>query len=466
MIRKPVTIYIVCLFLSDLLLTLASLPLATQARLLMPYGQELILPYGGANQVVYLGILLIWPLVLMLLGAYNPGRIARILDEMPRVIGAVFLASLVLAGGLYFGARNVSRLLIIYFAFLTMALLPLGRLVWRVAFKALHQPRVRGQRILIAGISDLAQDLARDLSRRYWLGLDVVGFLNDSSRVPANLPFPVLGSLHEAQRTIQREAIDEVIIALPFEAHQQIANLVAELHDQPVTIKLVPDVLPLVFLRSSVEILGDRVLLGLKEPAISPLQRAAKRSLDLLIVLPAMLLALPLMGLISLIVWLDSGGPIFFAQNRVGERGQLFKMWKFRTMVTDPAVHARVQQRSSNGFYKHPDDPRVTRIGRFLRRTSLDELPQLFNIMRGDMSLVGPRPELPELVAQYQPWQRRRLAVPQGLTGWWQINGRSDKPLHLHVEEDLYYIQNYSLWLDLQILCRTLGVVVRGKGAY
>jgi lipopolysaccharide/colanic/teichoic acid biosynthesis glycosyltransferase len=117
-------------------------------------------------------------------------------------------------------------------------------------------------------------------------------------------------------------------------------------------------------------------------------------------------------------------------------------------------------------IHKLPDDPRVTNIGRFLRKTSLDELPQLINIIRGDMSLIGPRPELPKMVDLYEPWQRARFAVPQGLTGWWQVNGRSDKPMHLHTEDDLYYIQHYSIWLDLRILLKTIWIVIKGKGAY
>ncbi|MCZ7568475.1 MAG: sugar transferase [Ardenticatenaceae bacterium] len=466
MSRKPVSIYMVCLFLSDVLLVLICLPLATQARLFLPYGRDLVLPDGGANAIVYAAVLLIWPLVLTLFGAYNLSGIVRIMDELPRVLGALILASLALAGGLYFAARDVSRLLIVYFALFTMVLLPLGRITLRLIFKARNQPRVRGQRILIAGAGELAQELARDLSLRSWLGLDVVGFLSDGSSPNGELPVPILGALDDASCVIRRHAIDEVIIAMPFDAHQRITNLVADLHEKPVTIKLVPNLLPFVFIRSSVEILGDRVLLGLKEPVLSPLQRLVKRTLDVAIVLPVLLVTLPAMAMIGVLVWLDSGRPVLFSQYRVGERGRLFKMLKFRTMVTDPKTHAIVEKQSCNGFYKSRNDPRVTRAGRVLRRTSLDELPQLFNILRGDMSLVGPRPELPELVAQYQPWQRRRLSVPQGLTGWWQINGRSDKPLHLHVEEDLYYIQNYSLWLDLQILFRTVGVVVRGKGAY
>jgi lipopolysaccharide/colanic/teichoic acid biosynthesis glycosyltransferase len=144
-------------------------------------------------------------------------------------------------------------------------------------------------------------------------------------------------------------------------------------------------------------------------------------------------------------------------------------MWKFRTMVPD----AEEQQddllmKISEGqiVHKHVDDPRVTKVGRFLRRFSLDELPQLYNVLRGEMSLVGPRPEMPWLVDRYDSWQRKRFAVPQGLTGWWQIMGRSEKPMHLNTEDDLYYVYNYSLWLDIQILIRTPIVVLQGKGAF
>jgi lipopolysaccharide/colanic/teichoic acid biosynthesis glycosyltransferase len=144
-------------------------------------------------------------------------------------------------------------------------------------------------------------------------------------------------------------------------------------------------------------------------------------------------------------------------------------MYKFRSMVVNAEkLQDQVTYISADGIliYKKADDPRVTRIGRFLRHTSLDELPQLFNVLKGDMSLVGPRPELPWLVGLYEPWQHKRFAVPQGMTGWWQINGRADKPLHLHTEDDIYYVQNYSLWMDIYILLKTPWVVVRGKGAY
>jgi lipopolysaccharide/colanic/teichoic acid biosynthesis glycosyltransferase len=156
-------------------------------------------------------------------------------------------------------------------------------------------------------------------------------------------------------------------------------------------------------------------------------------------------------------------------QERVGENGRIFKMHKFRTMVENAEeLRHMVERTDENGHLVHKvaNDPRATRLGAFLRRNSLDEFPQFFNILKGEMSLVGPRPEMPFLVAKYEPWQRKRFAVPPGLTGWWQIHGRSDKPMHLHTEEDLYYIQNYSPWLDVAIMLKTVGAVLSRRGAY
>ncbi|MGC9336096.1 MAG: sugar transferase, partial [Anaerolineae bacterium] len=205
-------------------------------------------------------------------------------------------------------------------------------------------------------------------------------------------------------------------------------------------------------------------------PSLTIVERKVKRAFDLVVSTAILILTLPLMSLIALAIRLDSKGPILFKQQRVGENGRLFWMLKFRSMVEGAEKQRdRALRVTDEGqvVHKHRDDPRVTRVGTFLRRTSLDELPQFFNVLRGDMSIVGPRPELPWLVEKYyQPWQWQRFSVPQGITGWWQVNGRSDKPMHLHTEEDLFYIQHYSFILDIQILWRTVGAVLKSKGAY
>jgi exopolysaccharide biosynthesis polyprenyl glycosylphosphotransferase len=210
-------------------------------------------------------------------------------------------------------------------------------------------------------------------------------------------------------------------------------------------------------------------MLDLRASAIDGSQRLLKRAFDLLFGSLCLILFLPLMGICALAVLLDDGPPVLYRQKRVGENGRLFEMLKFRTMIRNAdQAQASVEKtdESGNVLHKSRQDARITRAGRILRRFSLDELPQLINVVRGDMSLVGPRPEMPYLVEKYQPWQRKRFAVPPGLTGWWQVNGRSDRPMHLHTEDDLYYIQNYSIWLDIQIILRTAWVVLLGRGAY
>lgn len=195
----------------------------------------------------------------------------------------------------------------------------------------------------------------------------------------------------------------------------------------------------------------------------------SKRVFDLSLGTLALLLALPLMAFSALMIYLEDGSPVIFRQKRVGRAGRLFEIYKFRTMVKDAErLRLQVERRDRDGnlIHKTRNDPRVTSVGRVLRRFSLDELPQLFNVLAGTMSLVGPRPELPSLVANYESWQHKRFAVPPGMTGWWQTHGRSDRPMHLHTEDDLYYVQNHTIWLDLQIILRTLWVVIVGKGAY
>jgi lipopolysaccharide/colanic/teichoic acid biosynthesis glycosyltransferase len=194
-----------------------------------------------------------------------------------------------------------------------------------------------------------------------------------------------------------------------------------------------------------------------------------KRIFDLVFGFIALLFALPIMALAVLMVYFEDGSPVIFRQKRIGKDGRLFDMFKIRTMVKGAEQFPpQAEKRDSNGslIYKIKDDPRVTRVGRVLRRFSIDELPQLFNVLDGTMSLVGPRPEVPHLIKEYQPWQHRRFSVLPGMTGWWQINSRNIQPMHLHIEDDLYYIQNYSIWLDLQIIVRTVWVVLIGKGAY
>jgi lipopolysaccharide/colanic/teichoic acid biosynthesis glycosyltransferase len=224
--------------------------------------------------------------------------------------------------------------------------------------------------------------------------------------------------------------VHEVIFANPGEDRRTVANLLAHLEEKPVSVRVVPDLMDLAFLRATASQVGSIPLIGLKQPVLDEYQRLAKRILDLAVVVPSLILSSPLMLVCAIWIRLDSTGPAIFRQERVGENGKLFEMYKFRTMfVGAENEQYKLVTHTEDAkllFPKRADDPRITRVGRFLRRFSLDELPQLLNVLRGEMRLVGPPPELPALMRLYEAGQRKRLCVPPGLTGWWQINGRSD----------------------------------------
>ncbi|MCA9926168.1 MAG: sugar transferase, partial [Anaerolineales bacterium] len=260
-----------------------------------------------------------------------------------------------------------------------------------------------------------------------------------------------------------------VIIALPQRAYSHINALVLQLHQLPVNVRIVPDYFSLALYRASVEDFSGIPVINLRDPALNEVQRFIKRVFDLVVGCSILFFVWPVICVIAIFIRFDSPGPIIFQQQRLGENGHTFNMYKFRTMIVGAEkMHDKINRLNKDGkiVFKRPDDPRITHVGRFLRRTSLDELPQLFNVIKGDMSLVGPRPELPWMVNQYEIWQHKRFAVPQGMTGWWQVNGRSERPMHLHTDDDIYYVQNYSIWMDIYILIKTPWVVIRGRGAY
>jgi len=459
------------LYVSDIVATLLSLTLANWLRFQLPFGRPPT-PFGMLNLPIYGIVAVIWSAMFAILSAYHPRRIVNAISEARTVVAAIMLSVLVLAGVLFLTYRGLSRLLLGYFFALDLFTVLLARSLLRVIFKALVSGKIQAPQVLIIGAGKVGQDLARKLSQRSWIGPHVVGYLDDDrAKIGQSFEgYPVLDLVDKAPEVIWAYGVEEVIIALPLWAYEKMRNLVAALQQLPVNIKVVPDFFALAFFSATLEDLDGIPLIGLKEPVIRGGTRLVKRLMDLVLSVIAIIVLSPVMLAIAILIKLDSEGPVIFAQERAGENGRLFRMFKFRTMCRGAEKEEQTMlTRTEDGqviFNKRPDDPRVTRLGRFLRRTSLDELPQLFNVLRGEMSLVGPRPELPFLVELYQPWQRKRFSVPQGMTGWWQVNDRSDKPMHLHTEDDLHYIQNYSLLLDLKIMWRTIWAVLKGKGAY
>ncbi len=411
---------------------------------------------------------LVWIGVNLLFSIYDGRRNFRAADEFGATTLAAILAAISMAGVLYFSYRDISRFLFLFFVVLAWLLLLLWRSLARLAFRWKLFKAVEQRTILILGAGEVGRRLHAQIQQQSGLGFKLAGFLDDDREKLKNVP-EVLGPLDRARDVITHQGVDDVVIALPLSAHERLNQIVSELHDLPVRVWIIPDYFSLTLHKASVEEFAGLPMLDLRAPALSEYQRMIKRGFDLTVTVLFLPLALPLLAIITLLIRLDSRGPVMYNRKRVGENGKLFTMFKFRSMVDNAEqLQEKVVRDNGNGNHIHKvrDDPRVTRIGRFLRRTSLDELPQIFNVLQGNMSLVGPRPEMPDLVEKYQLWQRKRFTVPQGITGWWQVNGRSDHPMHLHTEDDLYYVQHYSLWLDLQILLKTGWTVLRGHGAF
>lgn len=468
--------YMVLLFLIDGTIIQVALWASMQLRYLIPLGQivepELVRRYAYVPSVeLYAGVACLWLFSFLALNVYTPRKIIHWYDETQRIIAAHTISALSLAGMLYLANIELLRLTYGYFYLIALIFLLGYRALLRIYHRTQRHTLNTVARILVVGAGKVGCDTVQEFRRFQWPGIEFVGFLDDDPVKQGTLVngLPILGAIEQATAVIDMYHVDEVLIALPPRAHTRLANLVAVLYERPVHVRVVPDYFELAFFGATVESLGGIPLIGLRDPAIDGFQRFVKRLFDIAASSLGLLFLSPIMLVAALAVKLEDGGPVLYRASRVGENGRLFSMLKFRSMVVD-ADKIQIQfnhaDEQGNIVHKVNDDPRVTRVGKWLRRTSIDELPQLLNVLRGDMSLVGPRPELPWLVENYEPWQRKRFAVPQGITGWWQVNGRSDNLMHLHTDQDLYYIQNYSLWLDLQILWRTLDVVIRGKGAY
>ncbi len=409
----------------------------------------------------------IWVFIMLFFSVYDGRKNLRVVDEFTSLTLSAALAGISLAGILYLSYRDISRLMFVTFVIITY----LALLLWRIPARLLYQQRNRAlgrvRRVLIIGAGNVGKEVEQELIK-HPAHVQVIGFLDDDP-AKCEQETNILGKLDEVREIITRHQVDDVVCALPLRAYERMNDVVWALNDAPVGIWIVPDYFQWTLHHAETEDFSGIPMLDVRAPALNENQRMVKRILDLSVAAVIILPLLFVMGIISLAILLDDGAPVLFRQKRVGENGRLFTIYKFRTMVKNAEqMQKMVEQVNEEGkiLHKRPDDPRVTRVGRTLRRWSLDEFPQIFNIIRGTMSLVGPRPELLHLVEKYQPWQRKRFAVPPGITGWWQIHGRSDRPMHLHTEDDLYYIQNYSIWLDIQILIRTFWTAVRGKGAY
>ena len=459
-------------FISDIIITCFGLYAASYLRDTLPIGKPLGEVGASLPVFVYAIAALCWSGSLLLVGAYDTKHTDRNWIIITRVIFGGLLATLLLAGILFLTFREVSRLQFVYFFLINLFLLLFYRwIVFGILQPRLSTPIFDRTHVIMIGAGDLAQQVVQQVKANPLWGYDIVGYIDDEPdrRQRTYNGLDVLGTLDDLLPIIETHDVVEIWSTLPPNAYDKLHSLIARLEKFPVRVKVIPDYFSLALVKAKVEMIGGFPLIGLREPVIDGGNRLVKRAFDVLTSVVLIVFTSPMMLFIAILVAIEGSGQVIFRQSRVGENGVLFTMYKFRTMIQGEEAHGSQHETQTTQQplpHKRRDDPRVSKLGYILRRFSLDELPQLFNVLKGDMSLVGPRPEMPWLVDLYKPWQRKRFAVPQGLTGWWQINGRSEKPMHQNTDEDLYYIYNYSLLLDILILIRTPFAVLQGRGAF
>lgn len=315
--------------------------------------------------------------------------------------------------------------------------------------------------VLVVGLGRTARRVMTRLETHPEGGYRFVGFIDPVQRkrpLTRVAGQPVLGTSAEIEQVLLAHAVDEVFLAVPNLPATEVLNLVTACEHLGVRFKVVSNLFDVITSQVKVDVIDEVPVVPLSNARLSPLHAIAKRIMDLVVAMGLLAISAVPMLLIALAIRLDSRGPALFTQERVGQFGRRFRLYKFRTMRTDAPAYAKAPT--------DPEDPRITRIGRILRRTSIDEFPQMINVLLGHMSMVGPRPEMPFLVEKYEEWQKRRLDVKPGITGLWQIIGRKNLPLSLNMEYDFYYIMNQSLLLDTVILLKTVPAVIFGRGAF
>ncbi len=401
---------------------------------------------------------------------YVSGR--SVIDQTYKIatgttVGVVVLIVVSLA----FNPLSYSRLIYLYTAILVTLLLALSRWTISIARGYLRNYSIGVRHVLLVGVGDVGRMVMRTIAARPDLDYQLVGFLDDNpSKGSTDIgPFRALGPIENCGAVLAEALVDHVIICLPWQSHRTIQRLLHLCEQSGVRAQVVPDFFQMTRDQFQVEELNGIPLISKRAVAITGWNFVLKRVTDLLLGGLALLLFAPFMLIIALAIKLDSSGSIIYSQQRVGRNGKLFDCFKFRSMVegADQLIDSMATMNEASGpLFKVREDPRRTRVGRFLRRWSLDELPQLWNVVRGDMSIVGPRPNLPVEVAKYQEWHKKRLLVSPGITGLWQVSGRSDLTFDEMVLLDVYYVENWNVFFDFSIMIRSLPAILRARGAY
>ncbi|MGI8967924.1 MAG: sugar transferase [Chloroflexota bacterium] len=410
--------------------------------------------------------------VLFAKGAYRARMSNDVVDEMGTVVSAATLTVGVLVVITTMVHKALySRGVIVYLWVLLIVLMALGRALFRAAQAHAHRRGWGTRRVLVVGATDAGKMAMQNMRNRPDLGYDLVGFVDhrDAGPVRDFGRFRALGVVADIPRLLATEAVDDVVIALPASAHEEVWPILTLCEHHGVGLKLIPDLFEMSLSRVQVDDIAGIPLLDVQERPLRRIERGAKRIIDIAIASVALVISGPVMCVLMAMIRAESRGPAVLRQERVGLNGRPFTCFKLRTMAENAAdLRAALQQynESEGPVFKMKEDPRRTRVGRRIRAWSLDELPQILNVFRGNMSIVGPRPPLPHEVSEYDPRTMRRLEVKPGMTGIWQVSGRADLPFDEMVLMDMFYVDNWSLALDIRIMIRTVMAVLTRKGAY
>jgi len=442
-----------------------------QLQWFRPVDEAFLVPYSTyfPSSLTLTAILL---LVFWTEGLYSAKRKDSWLSDVYVIVrGAVTGVAALYVIALVYRAVLYSRLIFAYAGLTVVLLLSVARALEKQVQAFLRRRGYGVQRVLIVGAGETGRAVMRNVVAQPELGYMVVGFVDDKpergNRDIGRLKG--LGGTDRIAEVVRDHAVDEVIITLPWQYHRQIMSIMAQCERARVSVRIVPDMFQMSLSHVDIDDLSGIPLIGLKSVSIRGWNLAVKRAIDMAVAGLGLLLLSPLLLVISALIKLDSSGAAVFRQTRVGRGGRPFTVLKFRTMRegAEQEVEALSALNETGGpLFKIRNDPRLTKVGQILRRTSLDELPQLYNVLRGEMSIIGPRPGLPSEVEQYQDWHRKRLETWPGMTGLWQVSGRSDLSFDEMVLLDIYYIENWSLLLDLQIALRTIPAILFGTGAY
>jgi exopolysaccharide biosynthesis polyprenyl glycosylphosphotransferase len=427
-----------------------------------PLGIPPLSPYLWTS----VALLVVWAGIFYAIGSYDPVRSKSMEDDLDRIIRGVTLGSLIMLSLAFFiRSLSYSRLLFLLFAVTSVVILAFGRMIARRALRRWQRRGQTAMNVLFVGSSPMRQRLEQTFAETPGLGLIAVGRILDSGEDPqqGDGESEPLGTIEDLERIIDQHRVDLVLITLPFDQLSRVARIAERIGERNVDVQFVPDMQRLHVTRMRLREIAGIPFISVRDKGLTGMDRIIKRAFDLVVTVPLLVLLSPVLLGIALLVRISSPGPVLYRQSRLGRDNRAFDMLKFRTM--------RVDAESESGpVWTVENDPRRTAIGSFLRRFSLDELPQLLNVIRGQMSLVGPRPEREIFAEQFHeevPRYLERHRVRSGITGWAQVHGlRGNTPIEVRTLYDLYYVENWSVALDLRILLMTVIHVLRGENAY